>query len=88
MARFTVVWDNDAIDELARIWMTSADRESIKAAADKIDALLSSDPGNKGQEHTESLRTLTAEPLEVLVVIRDLDRLVRVLAVRRVSHAG
>lgn len=88
MPRYTVVWDNDAIDQLARLWMTSADRESVKEAANKIDAELLNDPGNKGQAQTESLRTLTAEPLEVLFSIRDPDRLVRVLVVRRVSQAG
>lgn len=88
MPRYTVVWDSDAIDELALAWMASANQESVKAAADRIDSQLSSDPGNKGRAHTESLRTLTAEPLEILFTIRDLDRLVRVLAVRRISQAG
>lgn len=88
MPRYTVVWDSDAIDELAMLWMTSSDQQSVKAAADKIDALLSNDPGDKGQAETESLRTLTAKPLGVLFSIRDLDRLVRVLAVRHISHAG
>jgi hypothetical protein len=37
MTRFTVVWHALAQDELARIWLDAADRQSVTLAANAVD---------------------------------------------------
>ena len=37
MTRYTVVWHQLAEDELLRLWLAAADRQSITKAADAID---------------------------------------------------
>jgi hypothetical protein len=48
MTRFSVVWVEEARDELAEIWLKSADRMAVAAAADAIDCDLSEDAVVKG----------------------------------------
>lgn len=40
---YTVTWHPDARDELARIWLSAADRAVIVAAAHAIDQILAND---------------------------------------------
>jgi hypothetical protein len=44
MIRYTVVWHNLALDELAEIWMASLEREAVTQAAHQIDQQLADDP--------------------------------------------
>ncbi len=37
MTRYTVVWHDDARDELARLWLAASNRQSISDAANTID---------------------------------------------------
>lgn len=83
MTRYTVVWHPDAQDELAELWMAAADRIAIAAAADLIDLELSEDAGNKGLHVAEGLRAFYVAPLRILFAVREDDRLVEVLRVRR-----
>jgi hypothetical protein len=48
MIRYTVLWSQDAEQELARIWCDYPDRRSVTNAADKIDAALREDAHQKG----------------------------------------
>jgi hypothetical protein len=83
MTRYTVVWHDSTIDELAEIWMAARDRNSVTTAAHIIDFELSSDAETKGVEVSEGLRAFFAPPLRILFAIDDGDRLVEVVRVRR-----
>jgi hypothetical protein len=46
--RYTVVWEEPALDELAVIWLQATDRSAVSAAADQVDRILCTDPATKG----------------------------------------
>lgn len=83
MTRFTVVWHPDAQNELAELWMAAPDRSTIAAAADLIDLELSQDAENEGIHIVDGLRAFHSPPLRVLFAVREDDRIVEVLRVRR-----
>ena len=83
MTRFTVVWHEDARDELARLWMEASDRQAVRSAADAIDRDLAVDASLKGGAIPDGLRQLTVPPLRVLFAVSQADRMVRVLQVER-----
>ncbi len=76
--RFTVVWLEDARDELAEIWLAADDRAAVSRAAHVIDRDLSSDPEQKGVLLSEGLWRFDTPPLRVYFSIRQLDGLVEV----------
>lgn len=88
MSRFTVVWSEDALQELARIWMHASDRQSVARSADFIDQTLSTDPATKGKDVSEGLRGLRCLPLAVLYIVHDEDRLARVVSVKLASRSS
>ena len=45
---FTVMWRQQAIEELARVWMATADRQRLSDAVSRIDAALRLNPEIKG----------------------------------------
>jgi plasmid stabilization system protein ParE len=82
MTRYTVVWVDSAKDELAEVWMSSADREAVVAATQAIDGELAQDATTRGDELSEGLRSLFVPPLKVIFVVREPDRIVEILRVR------
>ncbi|MBI1900144.1 MAG: hypothetical protein HYS13_03380 [Planctomycetia bacterium] len=80
--RFTVVWDDEALNQLAVIWLDADDRAAVTSAQAAIDAELAMAPASKGTSVSEGLRRLVKSPLQVLFEVADADRLVRVTAVR------
>jgi len=83
MTRYTVVWVESALDELADLWLAAPDREAITAAADAIDQELAVDAPSKGIELSEGLRALFSPPLRILFTVREVDRIAEVLRVKR-----
>ena len=83
MTRYTVVWHQEARDELARLWMEARDRNVVSLAADAIDGHLAIDAVGKGTAVPDDLRQLTIPPLRVLFAVSEPDRMVRVLEVTR-----
>jgi mRNA-degrading endonuclease RelE of RelBE toxin-antitoxin system len=83
MTRYTVVWPQSALEELADIWINSAQRNAVTSALAEIDRELAEDAPRKGLELSEGLRACYAEPLRVLFAVRDDDRIVEVLRVKR-----
>jgi plasmid stabilization system protein ParE len=78
--RWTVVWRDDAKNDLARIWVESEDRQSVSVAADHIDRSLQMEPEQQGEEfYGDGL--LVMVPLAVVFAVFPDDRLVRVLQV-------
>ena len=66
MTRYTVVWPQSSLDELADIWLNSSDRDAVTTAAHQIDRELAEDPATKGLHLSEGLRALYVQPLRVL----------------------
>lgn len=83
MTRYMVVWPKGAEDDLARIWLDASDRDRVAAAARAIDTQLGENAAVKGLELSEGLRALYERPLRVLFAVRDEDRIVEVLRVKR-----
>jgi hypothetical protein len=53
MTRFTVVWPQESLDELAEIWLEAVDRTSIATAAREIEEALTRDPLGLGSHIAE-----------------------------------
>jgi hypothetical protein len=78
--RYTVVWDPDAQDDLARIWMQAHDPQAVADASDQIDRLLKTSALTVGEDYGPD-RRLIVEPLEVIYSVSPDDCLVQVLQV-------
>ena len=83
MTRFTVVWVQSALDDLAEIWLEASDRNSVSKSADDIDRELAQDAPEKGNELREGLRSLLAPPLKVIFSVREPDRVAEVLVAKK-----
>jgi len=83
MTRYTVTWWDEARDELARLWLRSDDKSRITLATNAIDRELSVDPMQKGTSGYEGLMQIVVEPLHVQFTVKENDRLVEILSVRR-----
>ena len=83
MTRYTVVWHDSTLDELAEIWIKARDRNAVTTAAHIIDVELSEDAEAKGVEVSEGLRALFVPPLRILFNVDEGDRLVEVARIRR-----
>jgi hypothetical protein len=49
--RYTVVWREAALQQLAQAWLAAPDREAINRTVDAIDAELLDDPDQKGDDY-------------------------------------
>jgi hypothetical protein len=83
MTRYTVVWLESALGELADEWMNSPDRNAVNAAVNAIDKELAVDAAIKGVALSEEMRAYFSFPIRVLYSVREDDRIVEVLRVRR-----
>ena len=84
MTRYTVVWLEDAQDELAQIWLDAEDRQAVTQASADIDPTLAVDPESKGDHLAEGLWRLRMPPLEVAFTIREQDRTVEISNVKTI----
>lgn len=81
MTRFTVTWDDEAINDLADIWMQATDPAAVTTASDIVDRTLRLDADCQGKEVQEGLRYLIVSPLRVLFEVWPEDRHAKVLRV-------
>ena len=58
MTRYTVVWHVESLDQLAQLWLESADLAQLAEATHRVDLHLSDDPELKGRPLAEGLREL------------------------------
>jgi hypothetical protein len=79
MIRYTVVWHDDALNQLADIWMNASNRQSVTSAASTIDRQLADDASTKGTAVEGDLRLTHVPPLRVLFAVIEADRLVRIV---------
>lgn len=82
MPRYTVLWHNEATNELAEIWVESLDRNALTYATNAIDRQLATAPSSKGSQLSEGLRVLAEPPLQILFLVREDDRIVEVLRLK------
>ena len=83
MTRYTVVWLASAQDELADEWIRATNRNAVTVAVHAIDKELADDAPSKGVELGEGLRAFFSPPIRILYAVREEDRVVEVLRVRR-----
>lgn len=84
MMRHTVVWLQDALDDLTWLWLLADDRAAVTAATARIDRELASDPTHVGQDVAEGLRRHASPPLMVFYDVRPQDCIVEEVRVRRI----
>ena len=75
---FQVIWSNDAITQLAALWVPSANRLEIARAQHRIDQALAQNPTSAGRLLSEGLWKNHDPPLLVFYEINDVHNLVRV----------
>lgn len=80
--KYTVVWEIAAQSQLARIWMSAADRQDVTNASNRIERELARDAHAQGTP-LGVFRTYTDDPLAVLFHVDPGDRMVRIIQVRR-----
>lgn len=82
MVRYTVVWQQNAEQELTTLWCNRTNRQAITDAANRLDAELANDSQQKGVELSERLRALSVPPLKVGFMIEEADRKVIVVMIK------
>lgn len=72
MNRFSVVWTQEAADELAEVWLAADDRQQVTGATETIDRMLSIDPLDDSTVNVaEGLRKVVVYPLMAMYSIKD-----------------
>jgi hypothetical protein len=84
MTRYTVVWLEAALDDLARFWIKTVHRQAISDSADLADDYLATDAHAKGELLSEGLRAVTVGLLRLYFVVREQDRIVEIAYVKRI----
>lgn len=79
--KFSVVWQQEAEEQLAKLWELSRDRAALTAAADDIERVLRSYPDRAGEGRNYGDRVMFEGPLGVLFRPLIEDRRVQVLSV-------
>jgi hypothetical protein len=84
MTRYTVVWLESALDDLARFWLKTVHRQAVTDSADLADDYLAIDAHIKGESLSEGLRAVTVGLLRLYFVVREQDRVVEIAYVKRI----
>jgi hypothetical protein len=80
--RYTVVWRETALQQLAHIWTEATDRAAVNRAVDAVDAELTDDPDQKGEDYFGDRYVLNPVMWALYRVSQD-DLTVQVLQVGR-----
>ncbi len=78
---YTVTWQPRADDQLMEIWLRSADRAGVTAAAHRIEQELRQDADTKGQP-VAKLRAYVDDPLAVIYAVSPDDCIVSIVWVQ------
>lgn len=81
--RYTVYWEQQALDAVASIWLQASDRQVVTRASNRIDPELAVDADSKGVDFYGD-RLLVIAPLHVTYRVDVAGKQVRVLNVWRV----
>lgn len=80
---FTVDWSPAALQELADLWNTAADRNEVADASNDIDRVLAVDPRNAGESRGGVTRIYFRPPFAVMLDVFEARRHVLVWAIWR-----
>ncbi len=83
--KFTILWTQVTLNQLAAIWMRADDRNAVTDAVTNIDERLKEDTENEGEARDDSERILFESPLGVQFVVEPDDARVTVTAVWSIS---
>jgi hypothetical protein len=83
---YDVRWSDDALEQLAEIWLDTPDPPAVTAANAEIDRRLARDPWSQGESRAGTRRVLVERPLIVAYEIIEDDRKVIVLKVGRTEE--
>ena len=86
--RYTVIWDDEQLDQLAACYNAASDPNAVSAAQHRIDQLLRTSPLMNADPESEGLFSLQVPPLRVIFEVVDADRLVRVVAAKLIPRFG
>lgn len=75
---YTVLWLPGAENELAAVWMASADREAVTTASAELDRRLTEDPETEGESRGGNKRITFEKPLAIYFDVDAAGKLVRV----------
>ena len=78
MTPYQVIWEPDAEQMLADIWLDSADPNSITTALAEADRFLSHDPFQLPQHLSEGLYRIDVPPLVLTFTIEEHARIAKV----------
>jgi hypothetical protein len=81
--RYTVLWMPAAEAALASLWANAPGRSDVTAAANPIDVVLQTDLETRGESRSGADRILVVPPLAITLGVKEPDRVVWVLGVRR-----
>lgn len=70
-----------AEEQLADLWLKTADKEAVTQSANVIERLLANNPLGSGESSVASLRIVFEAPLAVVYDLLEADSLVKVWAV-------
>lgn len=84
--KYTVIWQPETVNELARLWLDSADRQSLADAANEIDRLLSENPYDKRYEVVSNAGAIAVLSLGVDFQVYGHDMKVVVTAVWHIPN--
>lgn len=83
MTRYTVVWLERALAQLADLWNNNPGRrQEISDASNAADKLLRLDPQSKVEPLTDSVSVAVIVPLVLGVRIKEADRIVEISGVQ------
>lgn len=83
--KFVVRWKQDALDDLAAMWLNAVswDRRIVTAAAREADRILRHDPYGESESREEDLRIMFVTPLAITFRVDDAADRVEVLRIRK-----
>ena len=85
---YTVTWSPSAEADLAELWMRAPDPAAFTRSANKVDAILKSDPYSHSESRSGEDRILLVAPVGILFKVSENDRKVKVFAVWRIHSSA
>lgn len=83
--KYTVLWQAQAEETLAKLWTESPDKQAIADAADSLDLWLAKNPRDLGESRDGNERVCFPYPIAALFSISESDMTVFVLKIWRIS---
>jgi hypothetical protein len=86
MTRYTVTYVRDALQDLARLWLSASDRQAVTEAGHAVDRLLRDDASHTGAPIGAERRQVIIPPIIVEFTVEEDDRRVTIWSVRHVGE--